>query len=83
LVSRQDDPHAEERFKDCDCLSDSDNRRKCNEFGLKESAPEGYIDTKGVHVFGTIFGGERFVPIIGTINLAKDFAGSRGRGSSS
>jgi len=33
--------------------------RKCNGFGPKESAPEGYIDTEGVHVFGAIFGGER------------------------
>jgi len=46
-------------------------RRKYNEFGPKESAPEGgYVDPE--EVFGAIFGGERFVPIIGNISLAKD-----------
>ena len=70
-----DDPHAEERFKDIaiayQTLSDDNLRRKYNEFGPKESAPEGgYIDPEGV--FGAIFGGECFVPIIGTISLAKD-----------
>ena len=56
---------------DCDCLSDSVRRDKYNEFDPKASAPEGrYIDPEGV--FGAIFGGERFVPIIGTISLAKD-----------
>ena len=67
-----DDPHAEERFKDIaiayQTLSDDNLRRKYNEFGPKESAPEGgYINPE--EVFGAIFGGER---IIGTISLAKD-----------
>ncbi|KAH9942632.1 DnaJ-domain-containing protein [Amylocystis lapponica] len=71
----RDDPNAEERFKDIaiayQTLSDPDLRRKYNEFGPKESAPEGgFVDPE--EVFGTIFGGERFVPIIGHISLAKD-----------
>jgi hypothetical protein len=46
-------------------------RRKYNEFGPKEGAPEGgYIDPE--EVFSAIFGGERFVPIIGEISLGKD-----------
>lgn len=69
------DPHAEERFKEIaiayQTLSDDTLRRKYNEFGPKESAPEGgYVDPE--EVFGAIFGGERFVPIIGNISLAKD-----------
>jgi hypothetical protein len=52
-------------------LSDDTLRRKYNEFGPKESAPEGgYVDPE--EVFGAIFGGERFVPIIGNISLARD-----------
>ncbi|TFK35905.1 DnaJ-domain-containing protein [Crucibulum laeve] len=70
-----DDPHAEERFKEIaiayQTLSDDDLRRKYNEFGPKESAPEGgYVDPE--EVFGAIFGGDRFTPIIGTISLARD-----------
>lgn len=46
-------------------------RRKYNEFGPKESAPEGgFVDPE--EVFGAIFGGERFLPIIGQISLARD-----------
>ena len=52
-------------------MSDDTLRRKYNEFGPKESAPEGgYVDPE--EVFGAIFGGERFVPIIGNISLARD-----------
>ncbi|KAF8152371.1 X-domain of DnaJ-containing-domain-containing protein [Crassisporium funariophilum] len=70
-----DDPLAEERFKEIaiayQTLSDDTLRRKYNEFGPKESAPEGgYVDPE--EVFGAIFGGERFVPIIGNISLARD-----------
>ncbi|KAF5313824.1 hypothetical protein D9619_013033 [Psilocybe cf. subviscida] len=69
------DPHAEERFKEIaiayQTLSDETLRRKYNEFGPKETAPEGgYVDPE--EVFGAIFGGERFIPIIGNISLARD-----------
>ncbi|TFK51506.1 DnaJ-domain-containing protein [Heliocybe sulcata] len=69
------DPEAEERFKELaiayQTLSDPELRKKYNEFGPKESAPEGgYVDPE--EIFGSIFGGERFVPIIGHISLAKD-----------
>jgi DnaJ-class molecular chaperone len=52
-------------------LSDPTLRKKYNEFGPKESAPEGgYVDPE--EIFGAIFGGERFAPIIGEISLARD-----------
>ncbi|KAI0337850.1 DnaJ-domain-containing protein [Trametopsis cervina] len=71
----RDDPNAEERFKEIaiayQTLSDPTLRKKYNEFGSKESAPEGgFVDPE--EVFGAIFGGERFIPIIGHISLAKD-----------
>lgn len=71
----RDDPEAEERFKKIaiayQTLSDPVLRRKYNEFGSKESAPEGgFVDPE--EVFSTIFGGERFVPLIGEISLGKD-----------
>ena len=70
-----DDPEAEDRFKQIaiayQTLSDPTLRKKYNEFGPKESAPEGgYVDPE--ELFGTIFGGERFTPIIGDISLARD-----------
>jgi DnaJ-class molecular chaperone len=70
-----DDPHAEERFKEIaiayQTLSDDNLRKKYNEFGPKESAPEGgFVDPE--EVFGAIFGGERFAPIIGDISLGRD-----------
>ncbi|KDR76588.1 hypothetical protein GALMADRAFT_66986, partial [Galerina marginata CBS 339.88] len=56
------DPHAEEHFKEIaiayQTLSDDTLRRKYNEFGPEESAPEGgYVDPE--EVFGASFGGER------------------------
>jgi DnaJ-class molecular chaperone len=71
----RDDPTAENRFKEIaiayQTLTDPALRKKYNEFGPKESAPEGgYVDPE--EVFGAIFGGERFIPIIGEISLAKD-----------
>ncbi|KAF8063597.1 X-domain of DnaJ-containing-domain-containing protein, partial [Lyophyllum atratum] len=70
-----DDPNAEERFKEIaiayQTLSDDTLRKKYNEFGSKESAPEGgFVDPE--EVFGAIFGGERFTGIIGNISLARD-----------
>lgn len=71
----RDDPNAEDRFKEIaiayQTLTDPALRKKYNEFGPKESAPEGgYVDPE--EIFGAIFGGERFIPIIGEISLAKD-----------
>ncbi|KAH8109097.1 DnaJ-domain-containing protein [Phellopilus nigrolimitatus] len=71
----RDDPHAEERFKEIaiayQTLSDPVLRKKYNEFGSKESAPEGgFVDPE--EVFSAIFGGDRFVPLIGEISLGKD-----------
>ncbi|KAH9974932.1 DnaJ-domain-containing protein [Lactifluus volemus] len=71
----RDDPNAEERFKSIaiayQTLSDPQLRRKYNEFGPKESAPEGgFVDPE--EVFGAIFGGERFLPLIGHLSLARD-----------
>ncbi|KAJ7207997.1 X-domain of DnaJ-containing-domain-containing protein [Mycena pura] len=70
-----DDPNAEERFKEIaiayQTLSDPGLRKKYNEYGPKESAPEGgFVDPE--EVFGAIFGGDKFIPIIGTISLARD-----------
>jgi len=70
-----DDPHAEERFKEIaiayQTLSDPALRKKYNEYGPKESAPDGgFMDPE--EVFGAMFGGERFAPIIGQISLARD-----------
>ncbi|KAJ8592756.1 DnaJ-domain-containing protein [Rhizopogon salebrosus TDB-379] len=70
-----DDPHAEEKFKEIaiayQTLSDPTLRKKYNEFGSKESQPEGgFVDPE--EIFGAMFGGERFAPIIGQISLAKD-----------
>ena len=71
----RDDPNAEERFKAIaiayQTLSDPALRRKYNEFGSKDSAPEGgFVDPE--EVFSAIFGGERFVPIIGEISLGRE-----------
>ncbi|KAH9966296.1 DnaJ-domain-containing protein [Russula compacta] len=71
----RDDPNAEERFKSIaiayQTLSDPQLRHKYNEFGAKESAPEGgFVDPE--EIFGAIFGGERFAPLIGQLSLARD-----------
>ncbi|KAI0262035.1 X-domain of DnaJ-containing-domain-containing protein [Gloeopeniophorella convolvens] len=71
----RDDPNAEERFKAIaiayQTLSDPALRHKYNEFGSKETAPEGgFVDPE--EVFGAIFGGERFAPLIGQLSLARD-----------
>ncbi|KAG8903424.1 hypothetical protein FRB99_003319 [Tulasnella sp. 403] len=70
-----DDPQAEERFKNIaiayQVLSDPERRKKYNEFGAKEGASDaGYVDPE--EVFSAIFGGDRFVPIIGEISLGKE-----------
>lgn len=70
-----DDPTAGDRFTQIgiayQTLSDPALRKKYNEFGAKESQPEGgFVDPE--EVFGAIFGGDRFVPIIGHIGLASD-----------
>jgi curved DNA-binding protein CbpA len=69
------DPTAAQRFTQIgiayQTLSDPDLRKKYNEFGAKESQPEGgFVDPE--EVFGAIFGGERFVPIIGHSGLAME-----------
>ena len=52
-------------------LSDPVLRKKYNEFGPKEGSPEGgFVDPE--EIFSAIFGGDRFVPIIGDISLGKD-----------
>ncbi|CAE6386850.1 unnamed protein product [Rhizoctonia solani] len=71
----RDDPSAEETFKQISIayqvLSDPELRKKYNEFGPKEGAPDaGFVDPE--EIFSAIFGGERFVPIIGHISLGKD-----------
>ncbi|KIL59287.1 hypothetical protein M378DRAFT_180881 [Amanita muscaria Koide BX008] len=63
-----------ERFKEISIayqtLSDPELRRKYNEFGAKGSTPEGGFVVDPEEIFGKIFGGERFLPIIGKIGLA-------------
>lgn len=52
-------------------LSDPALRKKYNEFGPRASQPEGgFVDPE--EIFGAMFGGDRFEPLIGKISLAKD-----------
>ncbi|KAL9932151.1 hypothetical protein V8E36_008923 [Tilletia maclaganii] len=71
------DPEGEEKFKVLatayQVLSDPALRHKYNEFGASTPglAPEdGFVDPE--EVFGSLFGGERFVDIIGVISIGKD-----------
>jgi X-domain of DnaJ-containing len=45
-------------------------RKKYNERGAKEAPDGGFVDPE--EVFSAIFGGDRFVPIIGDISLGKE-----------
>lgn len=52
-------------------LSDPTLRTKYNEFGSRASQPEGgFMDPE--EFFSQLFGGEKFVPIIGNISLGRD-----------
>jgi len=71
------DPNAEERLKSISIayqtLSDPQLRHKYNEFGPKESAPEGgFVDPE--EVFGLILGGQRFLPLIGPLFFRDSFS---------
>ncbi|GJJ14258.1 hypothetical protein Clacol_008522 [Clathrus columnatus] len=60
------DPNAEERT-----LSDPALRKKYNEFGSRESQPEGgFMDPEAF--FSQLFGGDKFLPFIGQISLGSD-----------
>ncbi|GAA5866732.1 hypothetical protein JCM3774_001974 [Rhodotorula dairenensis] len=74
-----DDPSAADRFKEIavayTTLSDPALRRKYNEFGKssKDGGPGGQdamVDPEAI--FSTLFGGERFQDIIGTISLGSE-----------
>ncbi|KZO97306.1 DnaJ-domain-containing protein [Calocera viscosa TUFC12733] len=70
------DPSAAETFKKISeayqILSDPQLRHKYNEFGPSQSAsPEGgFVDPE--EVFGKLFGGEKFVPLVGNISIGRD-----------
>lgn len=74
------DPHAEENFKRIavayTTLADPATRKKYNEFGASAGKAGGGEDGQGVvdpeAVFSSLFGGERFVDIIGTISLGQE-----------
>ncbi|TKY87762.1 hypothetical protein EX895_003343 [Sporisorium graminicola] len=71
------DPEVEEKFKELatayHVLSDAELRHKYNEFGASTpglTPEDGFVDPE--EVFGSLFGGERFADIIGTISIGKD-----------
>ncbi|PWZ01608.1 DnaJ-domain-containing protein [Testicularia cyperi] len=71
------DPEGEEKFKALatayHVLSDPELRHKYNEFGASTpglTPEDGFVDPE--EVFGSLFGGERFADIIGTISIGKD-----------
>ncbi|ORX40966.1 X-domain of DnaJ-containing-domain-containing protein [Kockovaella imperatae] len=75
----RDDPDAEEKFKQISIayqvLSDPDLRHKYNEFGQKNGGGSaepagGFQDPE--EVFGKMFGGDKFEPLIGQISIGKD-----------
>ncbi|KAF8321237.1 DnaJ-domain-containing protein [Clavulina sp. PMI_390] len=77
IKNHPDKGGSEELFKEIaiayQVLSDPALRHKYNEFGPKEGAasPEGgFVDPE--EIFSSIFGGERFVAIIGDISLGKE-----------
>ncbi|EST05800.1 DNAJ-containing protein, X-domain protein [Kalmanozyma brasiliensis GHG001] len=70
-------PEVEEKFKALatayHVLSDPELRHKYNEFGASTpglTPEDGFVDPE--EVFGSLFGGERFADIIGTISIGKD-----------
>ncbi|SPO44669.1 related to DnaJ-like protein [Moesziomyces antarcticus] len=71
------DAEVEEKFKALatayHVLSDGELRHKYNEFGASTpglTPEDGFVDPE--EVFGSLFGGERFADIIGTISIGKD-----------
>ncbi|PWN50839.1 DnaJ-domain-containing protein [Violaceomyces palustris] len=71
------DPEGEEKFKALatayHVLSDAELRHKYNEFGASTpglTPEDGFVDPE--EVFGSLFGGERFADIIGTISIGRD-----------
>ncbi len=70
-----DDPTAHERFQQIgeayQILSNTDLRKAYDKYGKDHAQPqEGFADP--AEFFGTIFGGEAFVDLIGEISLMKD-----------
>ncbi|SNX83582.1 related to DnaJ-like protein [Melanopsichium pennsylvanicum] len=71
------DSEVEEKFKALatayTVLADAELRHKYNEFGASTpglTPEDGFVDPE--EVFGSLFGGERFADIIGTISIGKD-----------
>ncbi|KAI8457449.1 DNAJ protein Caj1/Djp1-type [Phakopsora pachyrhizi] len=69
-----DDKEAEEKFKKLavayNTLSDPQLRKKYNEFGKQQDGEQGFVDPEVI--FSTLFGGEKFQDIIGTISLGQE-----------